>query len=77
MKDFESGIARRETNKDLMALIAGASQITGPGILIPTRNHELFSWCLDNQLGLVFQMTLMSIGLYNEPRGAYLPSILY
>ena len=27
--------------------------------------------------GLVFQMTLMSTGLYNEPAGAYLPSILY
>jgi len=22
-------------------------------------------------------LTLMSVGLYNEPRGAYLPSILY
>jgi len=23
------------------------------------------------------QMTLMTVGLYNEPNGAYLPSILY
>jgi len=23
------------------------------------------------------QMTLMTIGLYNEPRGAWLPGILY
>jgi predicted N-acetyltransferase YhbS len=66
-----------ETNQGLMALIGGASEITGPGILVPTRNHELFSWSLENRLGLVFQMTLMSIGLYNEPIGAYLPSILY
>jgi predicted N-acetyltransferase YhbS len=65
------------TNKDLMALIGAASTITGPGILVPTRNHELFSWCLENGLGLVFQMTLMSIGLYSEPSGAYLPSVLY
>jgi predicted N-acetyltransferase YhbS len=66
-----------ETNKDLMALIGAASIIAGPGILVPTRNHELFSWCLENGLGLVFQMTLMSIGVYSEPAGAYLPSVLY
>ena len=28
-------------------------------------------------LKLVFQMTLMTIGLYNEPTGAYMPSVLY
>ena len=66
-----------ETNQDLIALIGAASSIAGPGILVPTRNHELFSWCLENGLGLVFQMTLMSIGLYNEPTGPYLPSVLY
>jgi predicted N-acetyltransferase YhbS len=66
-----------ETNEDLMALIGAASTIAGPGILVPTRNHALLSWCLENRLGLVFQMTLMSIGLYSEPAGAYLPSVLY
>ena len=30
-----------------------------------------------NGLRLVHQMTLMTIGLYNEPSGAYLPSVLY
>jgi hypothetical protein len=34
-------------------------------------------WCLENGLRLVHQMTLMTIGLYNEPAGAYLPSVLY
>ena len=71
-----SAHAVSETNADLMALIGAATEITGPGILVPTRNHELFSWCLENRLRLVFQMTLMSLGLYNEPAGAYLPSIL-
>jgi hypothetical protein len=33
--------------------------------------------CLENGLQLVHQMTLMTIGLYNEPKGAYLPSVLY
>jgi len=66
-----------ETNEDLMALINAAPSITEPGILVPSRNHALFSWCLENRLNLVFQMTLMSIGLYSEPGGAYLPSVLY
>jgi len=32
---------------------------------------------LDHDLKLVMQMTHMSIGLYNEPTGAFLPSVLY
>jgi GNAT superfamily N-acetyltransferase len=66
-----------ERNEDIMALIAAAEQITGPGMLVPTRNYALLNWCLNNGLQLVQQMTLMTIGLYNEPAGAYLPSVLY
>jgi GNAT superfamily N-acetyltransferase len=66
-----------ETNRDLMALIGGSPEAPGPGFFVPTRNHELFTWCLDHGLTLVQQMTLMTIGLYNEPTGAYLPSVLY
>ena len=66
-----------ETNQEIKALIAAASEIGGGGFLLPTRNGELFRWCLKNGLRLVHQMTLMTIGLYNEPAGAYLPSVLY
>ena len=66
-----------ETNNDLKALIAAANEIGGPGVLVPTQNYELFRWCLDHGLRLVMQMTLMSIGLYNEPSGAWLPSVMY
>ena len=65
------------TNQDLKALIGAATEFPGPGFLLPTRNHDVFEWCLNCELKLVFQMTLMSTGLYNEPAGAYLPSILY
>jgi hypothetical protein len=65
-----------ETTQDIKALIGGASEFPG-GFLLPTRNGELFRWCLNNGLRLVHQMTLMTIGLYNEPAGAYLPSVLY
>ena len=71
------GHAVAETNRDLIALIAAAPEYPGPGFLLPTRNHEVFSWCLERGLRLVMQMTLMTIGLYNEPRGAWLPGILY
>ena len=66
-----------KTNRDLMALIATAPEFIGPGFLLPTGNHEVFAWCLANGLRLVMQMTLMTIGLYNEPVGAWMPSVLY
>ena len=72
---FAHAVAR--TNRDLKALIGAATAFAGPGFLLPTRNHDVFEWCLDCNLKLVFQMTLMSAGLYQEPAGAYLPSILY
>lgn len=72
-----SGHAVGETNEDLKALIAAASAFQGPGILVPTRNAALFRWCLENGLRVVQPMTLMTMGLYNEPAGAYLPSVLY
>ncbi|HEY1260165.1 MAG TPA: GNAT family N-acetyltransferase [Stellaceae bacterium] len=66
-----------ETNNDLKALIGAAKAFAGPGFLLPTRNHDLFSWCLAHGLKLVKQQTLMTIGLYNEPQGVWLPTILY
>jgi GNAT superfamily N-acetyltransferase len=71
------GHAVGESNLDLQALIASADRFGGPGIIVPTRNAELFRWCLENGLRVVQPMTLMTIGLYNDPVGAYLPSVLY
>ena len=71
------GHAVGETNKDLKALVGAAKEFAGPGLLLPTRNGELFRWCLTNDLRIAQPMTLMSKGLYNEPSGAFLPSILY
>jgi L-amino acid N-acyltransferase YncA len=72
-----SGHAVGETNEDLKALIAAAAAFQGPGILVPSRNAALFCWCLESGLRVVQPLTLMTMGLYNEPAGAYLPSILY
>ena len=66
-----------ETTDDLIALLASAQEYVGLGILVPSRNAELGRWCLEQGLYIVQQSTLMTIGLYNEPAGAYLPSILF
>ena len=66
-----------ESNSDIQALLASADAFLGPGILVPTRNAELFRWCLENGLRVIQPMTLMTLGFYQEPAGAYLPSILY
>jgi hypothetical protein len=71
------GHAVAESNLDLEALIAAAEAIDGPGILMPTRNAELFRWCLAHGLRVRQPMTLMTMGLYNEPAGAYLTSVLF
>lgn len=66
-----------ETTTGLQALIASAPTFGGPGILVPASNSLLLQWGLANGLKVVQLMSLMTIGLYNEPAGAYLPSILY
>ena len=71
------GHAVAETTEDLKALVAAAKVFSGPGFLMPVRNTAAFRWCLEHGLRVVQPMTLMSIGDYHEPRGAFLPSVLY
>ena len=71
------GHAIGEANRDLQALIASAKEFQGPGMLVPTGNAGLFRWSLESGLRVVQPMTLMTTGLYNEPTGAFLPSILF
>lgn len=52
------------------------------GCMIPAdavaryKDSELFLWCLERGLRVVHPPTL-TIGLYNEPVGACLPSVFY
>ena len=66
-----------ESNRDLEALIGAAEEFPGSGFHLPTRNGDLMRWCLARGLRIVQPFTLMSRGLYQGPRGAFLPSILY
>jgi predicted N-acetyltransferase YhbS len=72
-----SGHAVGESNSDLKALIGAAKAFSGPGFFLPARNGELFRWCLDHGLRVVQPMTLMTMGLYSDPTGPFLPSIMY
>jgi GNAT acetyltransferase-like protein len=71
------GHAVADSNDDLAALISAAENFLGPGFLVPMRNTALLRWCLRHQLRVVYMMNLMSIGRFQEPRGAFLASVLY
>jgi len=66
-----------DTTTDIEALICAVSGFGGPGILVPMRNAQLLRFCLDAGLRVVQMMNLMSLGLYQEPSGAWLPSVLF
>jgi hypothetical protein len=69
------GRAVGETNEDLKTLIGAAAGFPDPGFP-PIRNGELFRWRLEHGLLVLQTITLMSLGLYNTPRGAFPRSIL-
>jgi L-amino acid N-acyltransferase YncA len=71
------GHAVGETNEDLETLIGAAPAFGGPGFLVPTRNGELLRWALGQGLRITQTLSLMTIGLYSPPAGAWLPSVLY
>jgi hypothetical protein len=71
------GHAVGDTSDDIKALIAASGEVRPPGVLIPTRNADLFAWCLGQGLRVTQPLTLMTLGLYSEPTGAWLPSVLY
>jgi hypothetical protein len=63
----------------MAALIAGAlaGSDAAASFLLPTRQAALLRWCLEAGLRVVKPMTYMVIGHHREPRGAWLPSVLY
>jgi predicted N-acetyltransferase YhbS len=66
-----------ETNDDLLALVGSGGPIDPPGIIVPLSNGELFRALLAAGLRVFFVQNLMARGIYQEPRGAFLPSIGY
>ena len=64
-----------ESNPDLQALITNADEYFGAGFHVPTSNGALLTWCLRNGLHITKLMSLMTVGMYHTPRGAFLPSV--
>jgi len=67
------------TELDMRALLAGAGAMSVEplSLLLPTRQANLFRWCLHQGMRAIKPMTLMTMGRYEEPKGCYFPSVLY
>jgi hypothetical protein len=75
---FDRSLALEDGIKLKTALVGGESQ--GRRVTVNSTSPfdtALLRWCLLNGLKIVQPLTLMSIGLYNDPSGAWLPSILF
>jgi predicted N-acetyltransferase YhbS len=69
-----------ESEEDMRALLIGAGNLSEHkplSFLLPTRQTDLFRWCLKKGMRVIKPMTLMAMGEYQEPRGCYLPSVGY
>jgi ribosomal protein S18 acetylase RimI-like enzyme len=76
---FAAAHAVAESDRALEALIAGAPAADGAraSFLLPVRRQALLRWALSAGLRIVKPMNYMVTGRYAEPRGAWIPSVLY
>lgn len=66
-----------ETEEDMRALLLAAGAEDELSFLLPTRHTSLLRWCLGEGLKAVKPRTLMVSGAYQEPRGFWIPSVIY
>ena len=69
-----------ESEEDMQAVLTGAGNFRDGqplSFLLPTRQTNLFRWCLQQGMRVIKPSTLMSTGRYEEPRGCFLPSVGY
>jgi GNAT superfamily N-acetyltransferase len=76
---FPAAHAVAQTEDDLCSLIAGALAASEDpaSFLVPTRQADLFRWCLSQGMRPVKPMTYMTLGEYRKPDGGWIPSVLY
>jgi predicted N-acetyltransferase YhbS len=67
-----------ETVEDMTALLVGAADQSGEpvALLVPIQS-ALFRWGLEQGLRAVKPMNVMARGSYQEPNGAWFPSVIY
>ncbi len=67
-----------ETDDGMLALLAGAgTSASGTQNLVPIRNGNLYRRALAAGHRNVKVMNLMAFGPYDEPRGTYVPSVMF
>ena len=68
-----------ESEEDMRALLTGVSLASAEPLsfILPSRQSNLFRWCLQQGLRVIKPMTLMAMGRYQRPQGCYLPSVGY
>jgi predicted N-acetyltransferase YhbS len=68
-----------ETERDMRGLVTAATRLARGELefLLPSRQPNILRWCLGHGMRVVKQMNLMAIGDYSEPRGCWIPSVLY
>ena len=67
-----------ESEEEMSALLLGAAEAMDDPLafLVPIET-DLFRWCLAEGLRAVKPMNVMAMGEYQEPAGAWLPSVIY
>ena len=73
---FGHGMAYNEEELKAM-IIKAADKLDEISFLLPARRIDFFKWALSSGLRVEKFMILMCIGSYNEPKGAYFPSVIY
>jgi len=67
-----------ESDGDMQALLLGAAAaVDEPISLLVPLESALFRWSLEQGLRAVKPMNLMALGAYQEPNGAWFPSVIY
>jgi GNAT superfamily N-acetyltransferase len=71
------GVAETEEDMEALLLGVGAANTAPLSFLLPVRQANLFRWCLKEGLRVIKPMTLMTMGLYQEPKASYFISVFY
>ena len=71
------GVAQTEQDMIDLLLAAGAANAEPISLLVPIRRASFFRWCIAAGLRVVKPMTLMTVGKYQDPQGAFYPSVIY
>jgi GNAT superfamily N-acetyltransferase len=67
-----------ESVEDMRALLLGAAAaVDEPIALLVPLEPGLFRWCLEQGMRAVKPMNLMALGEYQDPGGAWFPSVIY